>query len=125
MIRWGGRPLCRRLHHNWEAPVALLQRISEARERAQQERIEQMVPRLEDANREREAAVQLSFWKQNLRRAARHPFLTGAPLVMLTLTVLSSFAFSAEPVSLARPEELVWRASRTAARVQIDAFLVN
>jgi hypothetical protein len=134
-----------------EAPADLLRRIAEAREKSQQDRMEEMIGRLEEANREREEAIQRSFWKRNLYRAARHPFIAGAVLVLVGLTVLSSMAFrgdakpkvSDEPVDMAKLEELARRnhekaeaqrkkhgtrtpkPSRTAAPVKIDESLFD
>jgi hypothetical protein len=69
-----------------EEPVALLHRIAEAREKAQQERVEDMIRRLDEAHEEHEKSIKNSFWKRNLYRAARHPFIAGA--LMLAIAVL-------------------------------------
>jgi hypothetical protein len=135
-----------------EAPADLLRRIAEAREKTQQDRIEEMIGRLEEANREREEAIQRSFWKRNLYRAAKHPIVAGALLVLVGLTVLSLMAFrmdskpqtrSDEPVDMAKLEELARinhekaeaqkkkhgtrtpKPSRTAVPVKIDESLFD
>jgi hypothetical protein len=97
-----------------EEPTVLLQRIAEAREKARQDRVEEMVRLLDEAHEERERSIQRSFWKRNLFRAARHPFIAGAVMLVVIVSVVwyttlrqpKKKVRSDEPVDFALLDEL-------------------
>ena len=72
-----------------ESAEELAKRIIAAKHKEEEDKIEEIINELNKANAEREAAIQRSFFKRNLRRITEHPIIFVTVLLSLTiLTVL-------------------------------------